>query len=248
MGSRQASHIDGSLSGDGGRRIVMNQAFGKVEHEFGRFCDLASVEDGRPQGKKRSLVRRVMPEVVLLKEVDLVEEAEVMAACESGLANLRSQMGVSPSQNNDVFPVRVIDEVKRPVEVPHGLQLDARASIVDEGSCSFLGEGLLQLWWCQHWYSGPTEVYGNQAPYVGYIQDRSTQTSQSQERVFNFVVGLAILPDKVLRKAKAEVYSWQSSGTTVMEMSYCWWRHESCRPSSRRRTLQLGLRVEEVEV
>ncbi|KAJ4970460.1 hypothetical protein NE237_003559 [Protea cynaroides] len=55
---------------------------------------------------------------------------------------------------------------------------------------------------------------------VTQVQDRSTQISQSQERVFNFAAGPAILPEKVLRKAESEVYIWRDSGMSVMEMSH----------------------------
>ncbi|XP_042512756.1 phosphoserine aminotransferase 2, chloroplastic-like [Macadamia integrifolia] len=55
---------------------------------------------------------------------------------------------------------------------------------------------------------------------VAQVQDRSTQTVQSQERVFNFAAGPAILPEKVLKKAEAEIYNWRGSGMSVMEMSH----------------------------
>ncbi|KAJ4979609.1 hypothetical protein NE237_010389 [Protea cynaroides] len=54
------------------------------------------------------------------------------------------------------------------------------------------------------------------------VQDRSstTQTPQSQERVFNFAAGPAILPENVLKKAESELYIWRGSGMSVMEMSH----------------------------
>ena len=42
----------------------------------------------------------------------------------------------------------------------------------------------------------------------------------TQDRVFNFAAGPAILPESVLRKAESELYNWRGSGMSVMEMSH----------------------------
>ncbi|KAJ7944070.1 phosphoserine aminotransferase [Quillaja saponaria] len=52
------------------------------------------------------------------------------------------------------------------------------------------------------------------------IQDRSSAQTHSQDRVFNFAAGPAILPENVLRKAESELYNWRGSGMSVMEMSH----------------------------
>ncbi|WJX55884.1 Phosphoserine aminotransferase [Trifolium repens] len=44
--------------------------------------------------------------------------------------------------------------------------------------------------------------------------------TQSQERVFNFAAGPATLPENVLLKAQSQLYNWNSSGMSVMEMSH----------------------------
>lgn len=44
--------------------------------------------------------------------------------------------------------------------------------------------------------------------------------TQSQDRVFNFAAGPAILPENVLLKAQSELYNWRGSGMSVMEMSH----------------------------
>ncbi|KAK7309403.1 hypothetical protein RJT34_06100 [Clitoria ternatea] len=45
-------------------------------------------------------------------------------------------------------------------------------------------------------------------------------TTQSQDRVFNFAAGPAILPENVLLRAQSELYNWRGSGMSVMEMSH----------------------------
>jgi phosphoserine aminotransferase len=44
--------------------------------------------------------------------------------------------------------------------------------------------------------------------------------TQSQERVFNFAAGPATLPENVLLKAQSQLYNWNGSGMSVMEMSH----------------------------
>ncbi|KAF3440865.1 hypothetical protein FNV43_RR19151 [Rhamnella rubrinervis] len=53
-----------------------------------------------------------------------------------------------------------------------------------------------------------------------HVQDRPPTPAQSQDRVFNFAAGPAILPENVLRKAQSELYDWRGSGMSVMEMSH----------------------------
>jgi phosphoserine aminotransferase len=43
---------------------------------------------------------------------------------------------------------------------------------------------------------------------------------KNRMRVFNFSAGPAVLPDKVLQQAAAEMLDWQGSGMSVMEMSH----------------------------
>lgn len=45
-------------------------------------------------------------------------------------------------------------------------------------------------------------------------------TSTSSDRVFNFAAGPATLPENVLLKAQSELYNWDGSGMSVMEMSH----------------------------
>ncbi|GAB2282474.1 hypothetical protein Dimus_017017 [Dionaea muscipula] len=57
------------------------------------------------------------------------------------------------------------------------------------------------------------------------LQDRpATATggaaSVSEDRVFNFAAGPAVLPEKVLAKAQSELLNWRGSGMSVMEMSH----------------------------
>lgn len=52
------------------------------------------------------------------------------------------------------------------------------------------------------------------------IQDRSPAQAHSEDRVFNFAAGPAILPENVLRKAQSELYNYRGSGMSVMEMSH----------------------------
>ncbi|KAF4364713.1 hypothetical protein G4B88_028636 [Cannabis sativa] len=52
------------------------------------------------------------------------------------------------------------------------------------------------------------------------IQDRPPLPSHSQERLFNFAAGPAILPENVLLKAQSELYNYRGSGMSVMEMSH----------------------------
>ncbi|KNA24015.1 hypothetical protein SOVF_019970 [Spinacia oleracea] len=43
---------------------------------------------------------------------------------------------------------------------------------------------------------------------------------RSEERVFNFAAGPAVLPENVLQKAQSELLNWRGSGMSVMEMSH----------------------------
>lgn len=45
-------------------------------------------------------------------------------------------------------------------------------------------------------------------------------THPQQDRVFNFAAGPATLPENVLLKAQSELYNWNGSGMSVMEMSH----------------------------
>ncbi|KAL2540491.1 Phosphoserine aminotransferase 2 [Abeliophyllum distichum] len=49
---------------------------------------------------------------------------------------------------------------------------------------------------------------------------KSTASTTSSDRVFNFAAGPAILPENVLLKTQSELYNWRGSGMSVMEMSY----------------------------
>ncbi|BAT75316.1 hypothetical protein LR48_Vigan01g170600 [Vigna angularis] len=51
------------------------------------------------------------------------------------------------------------------------------------------------------------------------IQCASTP-AQAQDRVFNFAAGPATLPETVLRRAQSELYLFEESGMSVMEMSH----------------------------
>ncbi|KAL8549937.1 hypothetical protein ACS0TY_008679 [Phlomoides rotata] len=48
----------------------------------------------------------------------------------------------------------------------------------------------------------------------------ATAAATSSDRVFNFAAGPAILPENVLLKAQSELYNWNGSGMSVMEMSH----------------------------
>ncbi|PON50004.1 Phosphoserine aminotransferase [Parasponia andersonii] len=52
------------------------------------------------------------------------------------------------------------------------------------------------------------------------IQDRPPAQAHSEDRVFNFAAGPAILPENVLKKAQSELYNYRGSGMSVMEMSH----------------------------
>ncbi|KAI4327828.1 hypothetical protein L6164_020245 [Bauhinia variegata] len=58
------------------------------------------------------------------------------------------------------------------------------------------------------------------APTATPTQDLPSAPAPSQDRVFNFAAGPATLPECVLRKAQAELYTWGGSGMSVMEMSH----------------------------
>jgi phosphoserine aminotransferase len=51
-------------------------------------------------------------------------------------------------------------------------------------------------------------------------QSQTPLQTQSQERVFNFAAGPATLPENVLLKAQSQLYNWNGSGMSVMEMSH----------------------------
>ncbi|XP_058772681.1 phosphoserine aminotransferase 2, chloroplastic-like [Vicia villosa] len=48
----------------------------------------------------------------------------------------------------------------------------------------------------------------------------SLHTQPQHDRVFNFAAGPATLPENVLLKAQSELYNWNGSGMSVMEMSH----------------------------
>ncbi|KAL5099652.1 hypothetical protein RYX36_003979 [Vicia faba] len=52
------------------------------------------------------------------------------------------------------------------------------------------------------------------------ISIKCATTQPQQDRVFNFAAGPATLPENVLLKAQSELYNWNGSGMSVMEMSH----------------------------
>ena len=48
----------------------------------------------------------------------------------------------------------------------------------------------------------------------------SCAVASEQKRIFNFSAGPAMLPVDVLEKAAGDMFSWQGSGMSVMEMSH----------------------------
>ncbi|GAB2279748.1 hypothetical protein Dimus_014388 [Dionaea muscipula] len=66
--------------------------------------------------------------------------------------------------------------------------------------------------------SNPTAITCSTAQ----LQDRrpAAAASVSEDRVFNFAAGPAVLPEKVLLKAQSELLNWHGSGMSVMEMSH----------------------------
>ncbi|XP_051133448.1 phosphoserine aminotransferase 2, chloroplastic-like [Andrographis paniculata] len=53
-----------------------------------------------------------------------------------------------------------------------------------------------------------------------HTSSSTSSADASSDRVFNFAAGPATLPENVLLKAQSELYNWNGSGMSVMEMSH----------------------------